>query len=464
MIGVEEIKTLATEWGVAESIVEKNYVIGWLLWGISQDPDLNHKWVFKGGTCIKKCYLETYRFSEDLDFTVLPAGPSRPDELGPILNRIMEHVHAEAGINFSSRPIYLKQGKYPFYTEGRIYYQGPRNTRNPESVVFDILSSEKLIKPPVRRSIGHSFSDDRPKQAKVLSYSLEEIFAEKIRAIGERCLSRDLYDIVFLFRENYFNQQSKLIKSILIEKCKTKGVPVPTFESIQKSPRFEELKGEWTNMLAHQLPSLPPFESFWNDLPKLFEWLEGKYLPEELASAPLEKGEKIIWRPTPELWESGRGTPIESIRFAAINYLQIELGYNGTKRLIEPYSLRQNQEGDLLLSAIRVVDRQSRSYRIDRIESVSITKKPFVPVYKIEFPELGTIYAPQISRSSSSFFSTISRRKSKGSPGIKYIFRCSVCGKKFTRSKNDSRLKKHKNRSGGDCYGTYGIYEGTKYA
>lgn len=27
-------------------------------------------WVFKGGTCLKKCYFETYHFSEDLDFTL----------------------------------------------------------------------------------------------------------------------------------------------------------------------------------------------------------------------------------------------------------------------------------------------------------------------------------------------------------------------------------------------------------
>lgn len=413
MIGLEEIRALATEWGVVESIVEKNYVIGWLLWGIGQDPDLNHKWVFKGGTCIKKCYLETYRFSEDLDFTVLPGGPSKPEELSPILNRILERIHGEAGINFSSRPIYLKRGRYPFYTEGRIYYQGPRNTPNPESVKLDILVSEKLVKPPVRRAIGHSFSDDHPGQAKVLSYSLEELFAEKIRAIGERCLSRDLYDIIFLlFRENCFKRQDKLIKSILIEKCKNKGIPVPTFKSIQKSPRFAELEGEWTNMLAHQLPSLPPFESYWQDLPKLFDWLEGKYQPVELASIPAERGEKVIWKPTPELWERGRGTPVESIRFAAINHLQVELGYDGTKRLIEPYSLRQSKEGNILLVAIKVANREQRSYRIDRIESVKITKQPFVPAFRIEFPETGTIYSPQISRPVFSLFPRPSRRRS----------------------------------------------------
>ena len=38
--------------------------------GHSQEFHLTETWVFKGGTCLKKCYFETYRFSEDLDFTL----------------------------------------------------------------------------------------------------------------------------------------------------------------------------------------------------------------------------------------------------------------------------------------------------------------------------------------------------------------------------------------------------------
>ena len=38
---------------------------------------------FKNGTCLRKCYYETYRFSEDLDFTVL-GGPEAPEDLAPI--------------------------------------------------------------------------------------------------------------------------------------------------------------------------------------------------------------------------------------------------------------------------------------------------------------------------------------------------------------------------------------------
>lgn len=33
---------------------------------------LRSLWILKGATCIKKYYFETYRFSEDLDFSLLP--------------------------------------------------------------------------------------------------------------------------------------------------------------------------------------------------------------------------------------------------------------------------------------------------------------------------------------------------------------------------------------------------------
>jgi hypothetical protein len=49
---------------------------------------LSNQWVFKGGTCLKKCYIETYRFSEDLDFTVLPGGAIAPEDVLPHLHRV----------------------------------------------------------------------------------------------------------------------------------------------------------------------------------------------------------------------------------------------------------------------------------------------------------------------------------------------------------------------------------------
>ena len=70
VIEKQEISELARELSLDLHVVEKDFVLGWLLAGIAANADLSENWVFKGGTCLKKCYFETYRFSEDLDFTV----------------------------------------------------------------------------------------------------------------------------------------------------------------------------------------------------------------------------------------------------------------------------------------------------------------------------------------------------------------------------------------------------------
>ena len=70
MIDRREILDSATRHGLNPQIIEKDLVLGWILAGINRHPALAESWVFKGGTCLKKCYFETYRFSEDLDFTL----------------------------------------------------------------------------------------------------------------------------------------------------------------------------------------------------------------------------------------------------------------------------------------------------------------------------------------------------------------------------------------------------------
>lgn len=70
MIDRLEILEVATDLSLVPEVVEKDYVLGWLLAGIYRNEELAGAWTFKGGTCLKKCYFETYRFSEDLDFTI----------------------------------------------------------------------------------------------------------------------------------------------------------------------------------------------------------------------------------------------------------------------------------------------------------------------------------------------------------------------------------------------------------
>lgn len=278
MIIHQKIKNLVTEWGLREGIIEKDYVIGWALWGIGSDPELGAHWAFKGGTSLKKCYIETWRFSEDLDFTVMPGGPYKPEDVEPLIKRVLERVYDESGIDFSIKPPIFKYADKYLYTEGSIYYRGPRNARTPARIKLDISGAEKIVRPTILRDISHPYSDSLPAPAQVRCYAFEEIFAEKLRAMGERGRPRDLYDIVLLFRHRDFQDKPKLIKSVLEKKCELKGVSMPALESIQNASTKGELISEWGNMLGHQLQALPPFEQFWDELPNIFNWLEGKYI------------------------------------------------------------------------------------------------------------------------------------------------------------------------------------------
>ena len=66
--------------------------------GISRHPRTRDTWLFKGGTCLKKCYFETYRFSEDLDFTLVDASQVNEAVLRQLFSEITQWVYDESGI------------------------------------------------------------------------------------------------------------------------------------------------------------------------------------------------------------------------------------------------------------------------------------------------------------------------------------------------------------------------------
>ncbi|PCI35769.1 MAG: hypothetical protein COB50_05345 [Thiotrichales bacterium] len=61
--------------GIPWDVLERDYLLSWILVGISQNKVLRDSIVFKGRTALKKCYFGNYRFSEDLDFSSLPNTP-----------------------------------------------------------------------------------------------------------------------------------------------------------------------------------------------------------------------------------------------------------------------------------------------------------------------------------------------------------------------------------------------------
>jgi predicted nucleotidyltransferase component of viral defense system len=359
-------------------------VLGWLLWGIGLNPGLRDAWVFKGGTCLKKCFVETYRFSEDLDFTVLENGPLEPGDLQPVLAETLDTVEQETGISLMGREPFLKLRPDGLSAEGRIYYRGPRGAPGEARVKLDLTYDELVVEPTVERAIAHPYDDGLPGKATVRCYSFAEVFAEKLRALGQRTRPRDLYDIVNLYRRADLRGERDLVISILKDKCVYKDVPVPTLEAVSTAEKVAELSADWRAMLGHQLPTLPPVDEFVATLDELFAWLSGDEAT-ELEPAPAGREQiEPAWVAPPTIARWPGGVPLEKIRFAGANHLLVELRYQGSTRLIEPYALRRSKVGNLLVYAIKAGSGELRAYRVNRIEGVRVTDQAFTPRYANE--------------------------------------------------------------------------------
>jgi hypothetical protein len=193
----------------------------------------------------------------------------------------------------------------------------------------------------------------------------------------------------------------------------------------------------------HQLPSLPPFIGFWDELKNLFSWLAGVVKDQILETLTPSEEPTEIWSPPPTVSVWGAGIPLETVRFAAANQLCIELGYQNTVRLIEPYSLRRSRAGRLLLCAVKVETRESRTYRVDRIQSVKVSTRPFVPVFRVEFGATGQIYAPYLARPRPSNPFPARMRPSLSRAGLVYVIKCTYCKREFKRRTPGFTLKPH---------------------
>lgn len=480
MIDRQEIMDFSREFGLASNVIEKDYVLGWMLAGIAAHPVIGQSWVFKGGTCLKKCYFETYRFSEDLDFTLTNSDHLAEPFLLEVFGQVSEWIYDQTGIEVPADTIRFEVYQNPrgnTSAEGRVGYRGPMQRRgDAPRIKLDLTNDEVLVLEPATREVHHPYSDKPGEGIHVRCYSFEEVFAEKIRALAERERPRDLYDVVHLYRHDELRPDRSLVYSTLEQKCEFKGINVPTMYTVDKPAARAELEAEWGNMLAHQLPMLPPFEQFWQELPRVFDWLHGvaeKVARQAIQVHGVDTGVvDEAWRPPPMSQAWGTSTPFEVIRFAAANRLCVNLSYQGTQRLIEPYALRRTREGNYLLYAVKHQTGESRSYRIDKIQGAEVTQVSFNPRYLIELTPSGPLSAlPLASRSGVNFASpkkSLVQRKTAASykptkSGIKYVYQCNYCGKKFTRQSRDSVLNPHKDKNGYPCHGKTGYLIDTKY-
>jgi predicted nucleotidyltransferase component of viral defense system len=236
---LNELKKRAGKFSIPMAVVEKDYALTIILQSIAASG-LEQSVVFKGGTAIKKIYFSEARFSEDLDFTIISGMPKEVEEnvrrtfenkkIDNLEIITVEHEKTTAGLRMSLK------------------FLGP--LEYPQRIRLDFSFREK----PSARTKKELIVDDYGKiSIAIKTLSLEEILAEKLRAISSREAPRDLYDLWFLL-----NKGVKVDKQLVAKKFEIYN---ETFKVLKVREQSNKFKKNWKTNLQQFMNQVPLFET-----------------------------------------------------------------------------------------------------------------------------------------------------------------------------------------------------------
>jgi predicted nucleotidyltransferase component of viral defense system len=253
---------------IPESVLERDYCIAWFLIGLARTP-LKNKIIFKGGTALRRCHFPEYRYSEDLDFTLLQ--PLSFDELQQELEAVYKEVKQSSNITFQfSRPDpTTHQNSYTFY----LTYDGPLPTTSVlKEIKVDITIKEKVFYEPEELAVLKSCDEftDLPEGEKILVYSLYEIASEKTIALLDRARTepRDLYDLWYLTDQDGTVTLRDCLDAIQAKLAhRGKELNDVRQEFHKKEAR---LKKTWATRLSAQMANLSEFDNAYRAVKRAF--------------------------------------------------------------------------------------------------------------------------------------------------------------------------------------------------
>lgn len=265
----EAKKNLKIPW----EVLERDYLLSWVLAGIAQVDILRDTLIFKGGTCLKKCYFGDYRFSEDLDFSGtenVPRGTDMEqavqqaciatkkllDEYAPV--EIVPERYTEKDPHPGGQEAFLIRARFPWHRE--------LHTR----VIIEISVDEKVLKPAVKKKVLHEYGEKL--DAKIQVYALEEIMAEKLRAILQhreklksrgwsRSRARDYYDLWRVLGTYKDELCLNGFADFVLAKCAIKNVAFQSCEDFFHETMMAHVEKTWNQWLGPLVPNLPSFQT-----------------------------------------------------------------------------------------------------------------------------------------------------------------------------------------------------------
>jgi len=264
--------------GLPWEVLERDYFLSWVLAGITQVDSLRETLVFKGGTALRKCYFGDYRLSEDLDFTALgsvPTGAAMESAMQEACARTAKLLDPYTPVEIGCER-HVERDPHPGGQEAfDIRARFPWHRRPQTNVMVEIAVDEILLKPAVRRSVLHDYGE--PFDLQVPVYSLEEIVAEKLRAILQhlhalerrgwvRSRARDYYDLWRILGTYRDRLELSDFPGFLREKCAIRGVTFSGPDSFFPEAMLAVVEKTWKQWLGPLVPKLPPYRSVIEEL------------------------------------------------------------------------------------------------------------------------------------------------------------------------------------------------------
>lgn len=295
MIDKKTLINLAVKTEIKPEALEKDYVMNLILDAFARCPSTADTFFFKGGCCVHKCFsffeeahegysIDPYftegRFSSDIDLT-LTQEMMDADRLKEAFSEVAVYLEEVHGLKIDQFdfPMHDNNKDNKVNCRGMIHFQGPlyNSKFNSPSLKFDLTADERVVFEPFVRPIWHPYCDKGEEVLLIAkTYTLRDIFAEKLRALFERCSARDVFDMHILIRHPDLDDMRQIgIGLSIIEKFKLKNVPLDlrlgffdeqmTPDGISFKQRCEE---SWGKSLTRQLPKqsrdIITFDSYWN--------------------------------------------------------------------------------------------------------------------------------------------------------------------------------------------------------
>ena len=266
----DDIRVLAAQRQKPAGVVDKDYALEWLLYGIyHKESKIRDSMIFKGGTSIRKIFFPgTWRFSEDLDFTILP--DTNPETITSGFEQIYDLLEDESGIKYEGEINVPASGKAIL---GFVHFTGPVGMKN--KIKIDASRIEKMADSVATQTVTTSYAD--LEDFTVSGYTLNEVVAEKIRSAMQRNKVRDYYDIWKMFgRGNSHDFDTTLIGDMVRQKCTINDIEYKP-SKIFDSGRLDGLKEHWKKELERLVvEDLPEPDKVFGDVKNVLEFLPEK--------------------------------------------------------------------------------------------------------------------------------------------------------------------------------------------